>query len=197
MVTQKEQRIGEVIETSTATFTTQSYQLYDLPPLGSLVKTKNEELELFAVVSNATTTGLEPGRKAIARGKDEENEEAIYKSNPQLVKLLKSEFEALVVGHRTGSKINHFLPPVPARMHSFVYICPIEEVKEFSQSPNFINILLNTNPTLPQSELIVACLRQISFAQEDRHRFLVTAGKYLARLIDDYNQLQSILERIK
>jgi len=197
LVTQKEQRIGEVIETSTATFTTQSYQLYDLPPLGSLVKTRNKELELFAVVSNATTTGLEPGRKAIARGKDEESEEAIYKSSPQLEKLLKSEFEALVVGHRTVGKINHFLPPVPARMHSFVYICPVEEVREFSQSPSFINILLNTNPTLPQNELIVTCLRQISLAQEDSHHFLVTAGKHLARLLGDYNQLQSILERIK
>ncbi|UCG55121.1 MAG: hypothetical protein JSV32_02580, partial [Dehalococcoidia bacterium] len=100
MVTQKENRIGEIIETSTATFTVQCYQLYDLPPLGSLVKTKNEELELYAVVCNATTTGLEPGRKAIARGKDEESEEAIYKTSPQLEKLLKSEFQTLVVGHR-------------------------------------------------------------------------------------------------
>ncbi|UCE97218.1 MAG: hypothetical protein JSV74_04430 [Dehalococcoidia bacterium] len=197
MVTQKEKRIGEVIATATATFTTQCYQLYELPPLGSLVKTRNEKLELFAVVANATTTGLEPGRKAIARGKDEESEEAIYKSNPQLEKLLKSEFETLVIGHRIDGKINHFLPPVPARIHSFVYVCPVEEVKEFSQSPGFINILLNTNPTLPQNELIITCLHQMSFAHEDSHQFLVTAGKHLARLLGDYNQLKSILERIE
>jgi len=75
------QRVGEVIEAGSTGFIAQCYELYQLPPLGSLVKTNNEELELYAVVCNATTTGLEPGRRPIARGKDEESEEAIYKKN--------------------------------------------------------------------------------------------------------------------
>jgi hypothetical protein len=192
------QRVGEVIEAGSTGFTAQCYELYRLPPLGSLVKTNNEELELYAVVCNATTTGLEPGRRPIARGKDEESEEAIYKSSPQLEKLLKSEFSVLVVGHKADDKINHYLPPVPARIHSFVYSCSAEEVKEFSQSFGFLNILLNANPSLPQDELVAACLRQMSRVQEDSHGFLVTAGKYLANLLGgDYYQLKSILERIK
>ena len=195
---EKVQRAGEVIEASTTGFIAQCYELYRLPPLGSLIKTNNEKLGLYAVVCNATTTSLEPGRKPIARGKDEESEEGIYKSSPQLEKLLKSEFSALVVGHRTNDKINHYLPPVPARIHGFVYICPAEEVKEFSQSFGFLNILLNANPSLPQNELVAACLRQMGQVQEDSHDFLVTAGKYLASLLSgDFNQLKSILERIK
>ncbi len=192
------QRVGEVIEAGSTGFTAQCYELYRLPPLGSLVKTNNEELELYALVCNATTTGLEPGRRPIARGKDEESEEAIYKSSPQLEKLLKSEFSVLVVGHKADDKINHYLPPVPARIHSFVYSCSAEEVKEFSQSFGFLNILLNANPSLPQDELVAACLRQMSRVQEDNLGFLVTAGKYLANLLGgDYYQLKSILERIK
>ncbi|MFH1662349.1 MAG: hypothetical protein ABH934_00250 [Chloroflexota bacterium] len=195
---EKAQRAGEVIEASTTGFIAQCYELYRLPPLGSLVKTNNEELELYAVVCNATTSSLEPGRRPIARGKDEESEEAIYKSSPQLEKLLKSEFSTLVVGHKTNGKINHYLPPVPARIHSFAYLCTDEEVKEFSQSFGFINILLNANPSLPQDELVAACLRQMSRVQDDSHGFLVAAGKYLASLLGgDYKQLKSILERIK
>ncbi len=192
------QRVGEDIEAGSTGFIAQCYELYRLPPLGSLVKTNNEELELYALVCNATTTGLEPGRRPIARGKDEESEEAIYKSSPQLEKLLKSEFSVLVVGHKADDKINHYLPPVPARIHSFVYSCSAEEVKEFSQSFGFLNILLNANPSLPQDELVAACLRQMSRVQEDNLGFLVTAGKYLANLLGgDYYQLKSILERIK
>jgi len=192
------QRVGEVIEAGSTGFIAQCYELYQLPPLGSLVKTNNEELELYAVVCNATTTGLEPGRRPIARGKDEESEEAIYKSSPQLEKLLKSEFSVLVVGHRADDKINHYLPPVPARIHSFIYSCLAEEVKEFSQSFGFLNMLLNANPSLPQDELVAACLRQMSRVQEDSHDFLVAAGKHLANLLaGDCYQLKSILERIK
>jgi len=192
------QRAGEVIQASTTEFTAQCYELYQLPPLGSLVKTRDTELELYAIVYNATTTSLEPGRKPIARGKDEDSEEAIYKSSPQLEKLLKSEFSALVVGHKAGDNVYHYLPPKPARIHSFVYLCPPQEVKDFSQSFGFLNILLNTSLPLPKDELIAACLRQMSQVQEDRHTFLVAAGKQLATLLSgDTNQLGAILERIR
>jgi hypothetical protein len=117
------QRVGEVIEASTADFVAQCYELYQLPPLGSLVKTGDLSVELYGIVYNATTTSLEPGRRPIARGKDEESEEEIYRSSPQLMKLLKSEFEALVVGHKQAGKLYHYLPPKPARIHSFVYQC--------------------------------------------------------------------------
>ena len=78
-------RVGEVIEASTTGFTAQCYELYELPPLGSLVKTGDS----YSIVYYAATAGLEPGRRAIARGKDEPSEEEIYKTNPQLLKLLR------------------------------------------------------------------------------------------------------------
>jgi len=192
------QRVGEVIEASTTDFVAQCYELYQLPPLGSLVKTKDAPVELYAVVYNATTTSLEPGRRPIARGKDEANEEAIYQSSPQLLKLLRSEFCALVVGHKQGDKLFHYLPPQPARIHGFVYLCPPEEVKEFSQSFDFLNILANTQLPIPVEELIAACLRQMAEVYEERHPFLVAAGKELAILLgSNFNQLKAILGRIR
>jgi len=192
------QRVGEVIEASTTDFVAQCYELYQIPPLGSLVKTRDLPMELYGLVHNAATTSLEPGRRPIARGKDETTEEEIYRSNPQLLKLLKSEFGALVVGHRQGDKLYHHLPPTPARIHSFVYQCSPEEVKEFSQSFDFLNILINAHLPVPTEELISASLRQMSQAYEDRRAFLVAAGKELAILLSgNLSQLKAILGRIR
>ncbi|UCC91039.1 MAG: hypothetical protein JSW24_02525 [Dehalococcoidia bacterium] len=192
------QRVGEVIEASTTDFVAQCYELYQSPPLGSLVKTRDSGMELYGIVYNATTTSFEPGRRPIARGKDETTEEAVYQASPQLLKLLKSEFGAVVVGHRQDDKLHHYLPPKPARIHSFVYLCSTEEIKEFSQSFDFLNILLNTHLPVSPDELIAACLRQMSQVYEDRRAFLVAAGKELAILLSgQFNQLKAILERIK
>jgi len=191
------QRVGEVIEASTTDFVAQCYELYQSPPLGSLVKTADLPVELYGIVYNATTTSLEPGRRPIARGKDEASEEEIYKSSPQLLQLLRSEFSSLVVGYRENEKLYHYLPPKPARIHGFVYLCPPGEVKEFSQSFDFLNILINTHLPVPADELIAACLRQMSQVYENPHHFLVAAGKELAILLSsDFNQLKAILGRI-
>jgi hypothetical protein len=192
------ERVGEVIEASTTDFVAQCYELYQSPPLGSLVKTRDQEVELYGIVYDATTTSLEPGRRPIARGKDEVAEEEIYRTSPQLLKLLRSEFSALVVGHRQGDKLNHYLPPKPARIHGFVYLCPPEEVKEFSQSFDFLNILVNIRLPVSVDEIVAASLRQMSQAYEDRHAFLVAAGKELAILLSgQFNQLKAILGRIR
>jgi hypothetical protein len=176
----------------------QCYELYQMPPLGSLVKTGDSSAELYGIVYNATTTSLEPGRRPIARGKDEASEEAIYRSSPQLAKLLRSEFEALVVGHREGDKLYHHLSPRPARIHSFVYLCPPDEVKDFGKSFDFLNIILNARLPVPTEELVSASLRQMSQAHKDRRAFLVAAGKELAVLLSgNLNQLNAVLGRIK
>ena len=191
---QTSNKVAEVIEASTTQFVAQCYELYELPPLGSLVKTG----DIYGIVANATTTSLEPGRRPIARGKDEASEEEIYRASPQLLKLLRSEFEAMVVGHKEGDRLCHYLPPSPARIHAFVYLCAPEEVQKFSQSFNFLNILANTRLPVPADELIAAALRQMSQAHEDPQAFLVSAGKELAVLLSsDFNQLKSILGRLQ
>jgi hypothetical protein len=192
------QRVGEVIEASTAEFTAQCYELYQIPPLGSLVKTKDQALELYGIVYNAATTSLEPGRRPIARGREEKTEEGIYQTSPQLLKLLKSEFGAVVVGHKQDKKLYHYLPPTPARIHSFVYQCSPQEIKDFGKSFDFLNILINARLQVSTEELVAASLRQMSQAYEDRRTFLVAAGKELALLLSgNLSQLKAILGRIK
>jgi len=193
-MSEKQQKIAEIIEASTAQFTAQCYELYEVPPLGSLVKTG----DIYGIVAYAETAGLEPGRKAIARGKDEANEKAVYESSPQLKKLLKSEFSAVVVGYKKDGKIYQYLPPQPARLHSFVYLCQPEEVDEFSKSFSFLNILINAIIPIPIEELIGASLRQMSQVQKDGRAFLVAGGKELANILSsNIERLKNILEKIK
>ena len=191
-------RVGEVIEASTTEFVAECYELYELPPLGSLVSVGDADEKTFGIVYHATTTSVDPGRRPIARGKDAASEAEIYQSSPQLLQLLRSEFNVLAVGHRLDGRLYHYLPPQPARVHSFVHLCPPEEVQNFSQSFAFLNILVNAHLPVPADELIAACLRQMSQAHEDRHSFLVTAGKELAVMLSgQFDKLKAILERIK
>jgi hypothetical protein len=191
------ERVGEVVEASTTAFSAQCYELYQIPPLGSLVKCGDAAAELYGIVYNAATTSLEPGRRPIARGRDESDEEAIYRSSPQLAKLLRSQFEAVVVGHREGEKLYQRLPPRPARIHSFAYQCTPQEVMDFGKSFDFLNILLNASLPIPAEELVGAVLRQMSQAHKDPRAFLVAAGRELAILLSgNLNRLNAILGRL-
>ena len=187
-------KFAEIIEAETAQFTAQCYELYELPPLGSLVRTG----DIYGIVCHAQTAGMDTGRKPVARGRDEASEEAVYQSSPQLLKLLRSEFTAAVVGYKTGENIFQYLPPQPARIHSFVYLCQPDEVKGFSRAFGFLNILVNAALPIPPEELIAAALRQMSGVQENSRAFLVAAGKELANLLSgDFIRLKNILGRLQ
>jgi len=192
------QKIGEVIEATSTDFIAESYELYELPPLGSLVKIMDTPLELYGIVCQATTTGIEPGRRPIARGKDEESEEEVYRSSPQLLKLLRSEFKVLIVGYGQNNTVYQYLPPKPAKIHAFVYMCPDEEVNRFSQSLDFLNIIINAHPDVSTEELVAAVLRSMSQSHENARDFLIKAGKELAnQLSGEYGQLKAILGRLR
>lgn len=190
-------KIGEVIEATTSGFTAQCYQLDQAPSLGSLVKIKNVPQEIYAVVHNIENHSLEIGRRPIARGENEETEQAIFDANPQLTRLLCTDFGALVLGHRQEHNILHYLPPKPAYIHNFVYICPSDEVKDFTASLDFLSLLVSANLPVPTDEVIAACLRYSSQAHPDPHAFLVRAGKELAILLSGQaKRLNSILKRL-
>ena len=191
-------KIGEVIQASTSEFEAECYELHGSPPFGGLVKTGDKLMEIYAVVYNAATTSIEPGRHPIARGRDEIAEEDIYRANPQLAKLLRTEFEALVVGHREADCLRHYLPPQPARIHSFVYVCEPGEVRDFSQSFDFLKLLLDARVPASAEELVAACLRQASQAHQDPRTFLVSAAKEVAILLSgQLDRLNAILRRMK
>jgi hypothetical protein len=191
-------KVAEVVEACSAEFTAQCYKLEKAPPLGSLVKTKNEPLEIYGIVCNVETHSLEPGRRIVARGEKMETEGEIFQSNPQLVRLLRTDFRVLVVGHSQGDSSNHYLPQKPASIHGFVYTCQLDEVRTFTQSLDFLGLLVDARLPVPVDEVIAACLRYASRAHSDPRDFLVRAGKELAYLLSsDAKRLNSLLKRLK
>ncbi|GAG51808.1 unnamed protein product, partial [marine sediment metagenome] len=105
-------------------------------------------------------------------------------------------FDAVVVGHAESATLRHYLPPHPAPIFAPLRLCPQEEVARFSQSLDFLKLLLSAAAN--SDEVAAACLRLASAAHPDRRAFLLTAGKELARLLPNEPQrLTAILRRIR
>ena len=188
-------RFGEVIEASTTEFTAQCYRLYEAPPLGSLVRCADDSAT-YGIVCEVATRSMDPARHPIARGEQEETEEAVYLNNPQLNRLLSTEMRSVVVGHRSDGRVNRYLAPLPARIHSFVYHCRGEELQAFSRSLEFIPLLLAARVGAPD-EVIASFLQRASPSHPDPERFLIAAGKELAVLLGgDLQRLNNLLRRL-
>lgn len=192
-------RIGEVIEASTTEFIAQCYDLHGAPALGALLRTSDGPTEIFAVACHVRTGSIDPGRRPVARGRDDEDEDDIYRRHPELPQLLRTELRALVIGYREDGLIHHYLPPRPPHLHGFVYQCPPAETAAFTDRLDFLPTLIAASPPVPADELIGAFLRQAGTARGPACRqFLVSAGKELARaLTTDPQRLGAILTRMR
>ncbi len=191
-------RVGEVVEAATSEFTAQCYALYDAPPLGSLVRC-GEDAPVFGIVCEASTQSLDPGRHAIPRGEAESHEAGVFRSNPQLERLLYTRFRAISVGYRgADGAIRRYLPPDAPRLYSFVSRCDAAELAEFSRPPlEFIPMLLAPQVSA-QDDVIASFLRQASEAHPDRNGYLISAGKSLAAaLAGQTYRLGDILRRLQ
>jgi hypothetical protein len=191
-------QFAEVIETSNSEFLAQCYELDGVPALGSLVKTKSRDCEIYALVYASGTHSIEPGRRIVARGQGATSPAEVFKANPQLARLLCSDFRALVVGHDRGGVMRQYLPPSPAGIYAFVYSCKPEEVRLFSGSLDFLSLLIDSRLPVATDEVTAAFLRLASLTHQAPQEFLVKAGKGLAWLLsNDIRRLDSILKRLR
>lgn len=195
IVQDTEKPVGEVVQASTTDFVAQCHALYEAPPLGALVRCGGDG-PIYGVVGEVSTQSLDPGRRPIAMGQDEDTEEAVYLGNPQLSRLLSTELRALVVGYRTNGQLNRYLAPQPPRIHSFVYECDTAELLEFSQALHHLPILL-ASPVGSADDVTASFLRRASLAHPEPSRFLVDAGKELATLLGgQLHRLNGLLRRL-
>ena len=117
---------------------------------------------MVGVVSEAGTSSIQPGRKPLARGVDETSVEGLYANNPQIEKLLMTQFRAQIVGYMGGGAadgtVMQRLPDRPPRVHTFVYDCPPEDAAAFGQSMEFLSILAGARgPAGDQLDQRLAC----------------------------------------
>jgi len=173
--------IGEVIRASSTEFETQCYELYQFPPLGSLV-ISDDENPVFGIVSHSVTESLDPSRTPRPRGPGLENVKAIYEESPQLNNLLTSRFTAITVGYLKDQSIVMRLSPVPPRILSLSRICTDSELNEFSSDFDFVSRLLNSN-FASSDDVLAAFLNIASSLRTDPDQYLIDIGKEIASLL--------------
>ena len=187
-------RVGEVVESNSASFLAQCYHVEGAPSLGALVRTNSPDI--YGVVSDITTEPLDSARPVLARGESAESEEEVRRLHPQLDRLLTSRFRVLIAGSDTEGQIRQSLPPLPPRVHSFVYRCSPAEVERFTTRLDLLRLLLESREP-HADEVVSACLRHAATAQGDAQSFLRRACQSLAlELASDVARLNAILLRV-
>jgi hypothetical protein len=184
--------VGEVIESSTTELIAEARELHGAPSFGSFVRVDSEP-PIIGIVFNAFTHSIEPNRRPVAYGKTEEE---LRLEQPQIFELLRTEFQALVIGYVDEGRPVQTLPPQPARIHSFVHRCADDEVRAFTHTDDYLRRIVDT-AKIPTDELVIAAMRHTFRAHDDARGCLVRMGKELSRLLgDDYDRLSSIIRRL-
>lgn len=193
-----QERLAEVIETSTLGYWAESDHLHELPPLGSLVRANvGPELRTYGIVAFGQTGSIDPGRRAVRRGSADVADDAIYRRHPELDHVLRTTFYVSAVGHARGTTIRATLPPSPVPLHYSVHPAGPEEVSRFCSRPGYLSLLLDQAGEVPSEQVVAAHLRWVDEALDDDHRWLGSAARHLARLLRrDYARLVTILESV-
>ncbi|MDB5079085.1 MAG: hypothetical protein JWP00_1009 [Chloroflexi bacterium] len=202
---QAELPVGEVVETSLTGFMAHTYKLDDPPPFGGLVRVKDRSgtCEIYGAVYHIATGGIDPGRRAATRGSGQPvtNDEQVYIDNPQLSRLLKTEFGVLVLGcckTSAGSRqaFSYVFPDYPPPLHYSVTLCSDQTLIDFTQDKSYLRAILESSQA-PAEELVAALLRRATRARGAAGKaFLVDSLRYLARnLKQDYDRFKIIVEK--
>ena len=186
-------KFGEVVEASVDALVGQCHTLYGAPRLGTLVRVG---AVLFAVVDGVSTAALDPGRRVIARGAGLASESDVYAENPQLERLLRTDVTLTVVGHEAGGRCFQHLPPLPPRIHTFLYACSGAEVRTFMERSDWTALVLAS--ALPTADdVLAAALREAAPHFDDSRAFLMQACRTIAaQLPTDAARLAAIMRRL-
>ena len=182
--------VGEILESSTREFMAECKD--SPPPLGSLIKIEGDPTVL-AIVYNIFTYCIEPNRRPTAYGMSIEE---LQEEQPQIFELLKTGFQAIIVGFHQDGTYHQFSPPLPPSLHSFVYSCTEDELRTFTEEHDFLRMIFTSNKG-QSDEIIISFIRHAWSAWGHDKNFMISAGKELSILLkDDYERLQSIIKRI-
>ena len=186
-------RIGEVIQASTTRFRAIATAVFEPPRFGSFVKVASTGGQTYGVVASVETASFDSSRRAMAFGMPWDQ---LLREQPQLVELIQTEFDAVIVGYGAGESLHHYLPPYPPRLHDFVSPCTPTEVAALTDSLEFVRTLASIRE-VPTHELVSAAIREASIARGRDEAFVAEAARAVADLFkDDYELAMSIVRRI-
>jgi pimeloyl-ACP methyl ester carboxylesterase len=192
-------KVGEIVAAATTTFTAQSYELNRAPAFGSLLRVPvpgagGHSPLYYALCSGAQTGAIEPGRHAVAWGRGDDDEADIYRRQPQLSQVLRTTFDALLVGYSNGGAVVQRVPAMPPRLHALVYEATGDEVARFNADLSYLRFVLRT-PLPNADDFIAATIEHAQRAIGGDRAFLVAAARTIARLLgSEHERVMNILE---
>ncbi len=189
--------IGWVLRASTVGFAVGCRVLQpSVPQFGDLVKViLPDSLAIFGLIYNVEVRDDPAVRQLILAG-EIETEALLDQRENRLVPI---EMGVLIVGYEQGQGIVQGLPPQPPVSLDVLTLCSDAEIRSFTEQLDYLRLILNA-PQIPADELVIASLRRAAAAcpPETRRKFLVGAGRELARLLSiDLVRLEAILKRIR
>jgi hypothetical protein len=186
--------IGEVSQASTTRFRAIASKVFEPPRFGSFVKVASTGGLIYGVVASVETASFDSARRAMAFGMPWDQ---LLREQPQLMELIQTEFDTVVIGYGEGDTLHHFLPPYPPRLHDFVSACTPTEVAAVTDSLEFVRTLAATRDA-PVHELLSAAIREASIARGRDETFVSEAARAVAELFkDDYDLAMSIVRRLE
>ncbi|MBI3943484.1 MAG: hypothetical protein HY326_10770 [Chloroflexi bacterium] len=188
--------VGRVLRASTQGFTVGCLKLGpDVPIFGSLVKAPiRGDGGIYGLVYDVTIQDDPFVRQLLAA--PNLSEETILDQRQR--RQVPYEISVLVVGYLFQGAVRRYLPPQPPETLNRVYTCAQDEVQRFHQRFDHFRTILQARE-IPADELISAGIRQAAESMgPNQQRYLLEAGRELARLLnDDLIRLSSILNRIR
>ncbi len=189
--------IGQVLEASVRRFVLglHAHTVGSPPALGSVVATGTAGAEIYGVVVEIETAGID-GRRPDMRGPDEDGHERAMRANPHLRQVLETTCEALIVAHRRDGRVFTYLPPSPPRIWDGVYSCSPDQRSALAADLDVLRPLVAEGPA--HDDATAAFVRSLADGTPDPSAFRLSAGKTVARLLaSDPSRLTALLRRIR
>jgi hypothetical protein len=193
----KEQPIGRVLNASTTGFAVGCrVPLSDVPAFGALarVSAQSGRCQVYGMIYDIYVDD-DPLVRQLSSLPDPDEEVIQDQLRNRHIPI---EVSLLVAGHRANGRIVHSLPPQPPLSLDRVYLCDEAELVEFTSAFDYFGLVLAMRQ-IPADELLSAHLRLAAAARgADGRRFLVEAGRELARLLGgNLVLLENVLRRIR
>lgn len=185
---------AEIIESSLASWTAQTWQWDVTVPFGSLVTIEEPERTLFGIVHQAQTGSMDPSRYPFTYQKTHEQ---LRNEQPQIFEFLKTTISCISAGYYEDKSFLYLLPPQPPRIHAFVRPSTAHEYESFFQNDLFLHLLFSLASMVFNIDELLLCIiknltarsiiSSVQLTQTMRTYSLLTGG--------DYRRLKLFLQR--
>lgn len=185
---------GEIIASDSQFLDAECHRLYEAPEFGSFIRADCVQSDRchYAVVC-AVSTGPFDGNRVVQAHRMAPGE--LEHRKPHLSLVLRTVFRARIVGHGAEGAPAPGTPPLPARLHCYVYPAAAAEVRAVTGTPAFLRALAQAQD-VPKEDLLVAAIESARAAWGPEAPVLGW-GRYLARLLrSDYLLLEGVMARL-